>query len=41
VTFDENIVFRKYIEDSMDPNDQEEHEGSKEETTCSLEHLNA
>jgi hypothetical protein len=25
----------------MDLNDEEEHEGPKEETTCSLEHLNA
>jgi hypothetical protein len=41
VTFDEKIGFRKSIEDSMDPNNEEEHEGPKEETTCSPEHLNA
>jgi hypothetical protein len=35
VIFDENISFRKSIEDSMDPNDEEEHDGPKEETTCS------
>ena len=27
VTFDEKIAFRKSIEDSMDSNDEEEHEG--------------
>jgi hypothetical protein len=41
VTFDEKIGFRKSIEDFMDPNDEEEHEIPKKETTCSLEHLNA
>jgi hypothetical protein len=40
VVFDENIAFRKFIEDSMDSNDEEEHEGPKEETTCSPEHPN-
>ena len=40
VAFDEKNGFRKSIKDSMDPNDEEEHEGSKEETTCSPEHLN-
>jgi hypothetical protein len=35
VTFYENIAFRKYIEDSTDSNDEEEHEGPKEETACS------
>jgi hypothetical protein len=30
VTFDEKIAFRKSIEDSMDPNNEEEHEGPKE-----------
>lgn len=38
VNFDENIDFRKSIEDSMDCNDEEEHEDPKEESTCSLEH---
>ena len=41
MNFDEKIGFRKSIEDSMDPNDEGDHEGPKEETTCSLEHLNA
>jgi hypothetical protein len=41
VTFDENIRFRKSIEDSKDPNDEEEHEGPEEEITRSPEHLNA
>ena len=40
VTFDEKIAFRKSIEDSMDSNDEEEHEGPKEDTTCSPEHPN-
>jgi hypothetical protein len=40
VIFDENIGFRKSIEDSMDPNDEEEQEGPMEETTFSLERLN-
>ena len=40
VTFDEEISFRKSIEVSMDSNDEEEHEDSKEETICSLEHPN-
>jgi hypothetical protein len=40
VTFDENISFGKSIEDSMDSNYEEEHEGPKEETTCSPEHPN-
>jgi hypothetical protein len=40
VKFDEKIGFRKSIEDSIDPNDEEEHEGPKEETTCSPKHLN-
>jgi hypothetical protein len=47
VTFDENIVFKKSIEDSMDSNDkevhedsmdsndEEKHEDTKEESTCS------
>jgi hypothetical protein len=41
VTFDENISFGKSIEYSMDSNDEEKHEGPKEETTCSPKHLNA
>jgi hypothetical protein len=41
VTFDENIGFKKSIEYSMNPNDEEEHEYPKEETTCSPEHVNA
>ena len=35
VTFEEKIAFRKSIEDSMDSNDEEEHEDPKEESTCS------
>jgi hypothetical protein len=34
VTFDEKIGFMKSIEDSMNPNDEEEHEDTKEENTC-------
>jgi hypothetical protein len=33
VNFDENIAYRKSIEDSMDSNDEEEHEDPKEEST--------
>jgi hypothetical protein len=40
VTFDEKIAFKKSIEDSMDSNDEEEHEYPKEESTCSPEHPN-
>ena len=40
VTFDEKIAFKKSIEDSIDSNDEEEHEGHKNESTCSLEHPN-
>jgi hypothetical protein len=40
VTFNENISFRKSIEDSMDSNEEEEHEVPQEESTGSLEHLN-
>jgi hypothetical protein len=39
VTFDEKIAFGKSIE-AMDSNDEEEHEGPKEETTCSPKHPN-
>jgi hypothetical protein len=39
VTFDEKIAFKKSIEDSMDSNDDEEHEDPKEESTCSPKHL--
>jgi hypothetical protein len=38
MTFDENISFKKYIEDPIDSNDEEEHEYSKEDSTCSPEH---
>jgi hypothetical protein len=38
VAFDEKIAFKKSIEDSMDSNDEEEHEDPKEEPTCSPEH---
>jgi hypothetical protein len=38
-TFDEKFSFKKSIEDSMDSNDEEEHEYPKEEITCSPEHL--
>jgi hypothetical protein len=41
VIFDEKIGFRKSMEGSMDSNDEEEHEGPKEKTTCSPKHLNA
>ena len=40
MTFDEKIAYRKFIEDSMDSNDEEEHEDPKEESTCYLEHSN-
>jgi hypothetical protein len=38
LTFDEKIAFKKSIEDSMDSNNEEEHEDLKEESTCSPEH---
>jgi chromatin remodeling complex protein RSC6 len=38
VTFDERIAFKKSIEDSIDSNEEEEHEDPKEESTCSPEH---
>jgi hypothetical protein len=37
VTFDERIAFRKSMEDSIDSNEDEEHEDTKEESTCSPE----
>jgi hypothetical protein len=40
VTFDENISFRKYIEDPMESNEEEEHEDTKEDNTCSPEYPN-
>jgi hypothetical protein len=40
MTFDEKVSFKKFIEDSMYSNDEEEHEGPKEETTCSPKHPN-
>jgi hypothetical protein len=40
VTFNENISFRKSIEDSMHSNEEEKHEATQEESTGSLEHLN-
>jgi hypothetical protein len=40
VTFDEKIAFRKSIEDSMDSNEEEEHEVPQEESTGSPKHLN-
>ena len=39
-TFDERIAFKKSIEDSIDSNKEEEHEYTKEESTCSAEHPN-
>jgi hypothetical protein len=38
ITFDEKIAFKKYIENSIDSNDEEEHEYPKEESKCSPEH---
>jgi len=35
VTFDERVAFNKSIEDSIDSNEEEEHEETKEESTCS------
>jgi hypothetical protein len=40
VTFDERIAFKKSIEDSIDSNEEEEHEDTKEDSTCSPEHPN-
>jgi hypothetical protein len=40
MTFDEKIALRKSIEDSIDSNDEEEHEDPKEESTCSRENPN-
>jgi hypothetical protein len=40
ITFDERIAFKKSIEDSIDSNKEEEHEGTKVDSTCSPEHPN-
>jgi hypothetical protein len=34
VTFDERIAFKKSIEESIESNEEEEHEDTKEESTC-------
>jgi hypothetical protein len=38
VNFDDNISFKKSIEDPIDSYDEEEYEEPKEESTCSPEH---
>jgi hypothetical protein len=38
MNFDENISFKKSIEDCMDSNNKEEHKDPKEESACSPEH---
>jgi hypothetical protein len=40
VTFDERIAFNKPIEESIESNEEEEHEDTKEESTCSPEQPN-
>jgi hypothetical protein len=40
VTFDERIAFKKSIEEPIESNEKEEHEDTKEESTCSLEQSN-
>jgi hypothetical protein len=40
VTFDERIAFKKSIEESIESNEEEEHEDTKEESTCSPEQPN-
>ena len=38
ITFDERIAFKKSIKEPIESNEEEEHEDTKEESTCSLEH---
>jgi hypothetical protein len=40
VTFDEMIAFKKYIEESIESNEEEEHENTKEASTCSPKQSN-
>jgi hypothetical protein len=40
VNFDERIGFKKYIEEPIESNEEEEHEDTKEEIICSLEKYN-
>jgi hypothetical protein len=40
VTFDEKIAFKKSIDESIESNKEEEHEDTKEESTCSPEQPN-
>jgi hypothetical protein len=40
VTFEERIEFRKSIEEPIESNEEEEHEDTKEESTCSPEQSN-
>jgi hypothetical protein len=40
VTFDERISFKKSIEEPIESNEEEEHENTKEESTCSPKQSN-
>ena len=40
INFDERISFKNSIEEPIESNEEEEHEDTKEESTCSLEQSN-